>query len=209
MQLEHRIRTTPFLSITLAFMAGIVCSEMLPMVEFPYLPLIISFIIFGAGLVYFVFFMAGRYRIVLRGITSVIVILMFFSFAFILHNRRVEHHSTDNLPPSDSVIGWVGQIVADPVETGERLRYVVAVRSLSVLNRKGQEDVIIQGELEPKVFWYIDSLAEVDRPKLSDWIISASRLLGVDRSKNHSRFYYRLWCNRKGILRVSYSDGND
>ncbi len=209
MQLEHRIRTTPFLSITLAFMAGIVCSEMLPMVEFPYLPLIISFIIFGAGLVYFVFFMPGRYRIVLRGITSVIVILMFFSFAFILHNRRVEHQSTDNLPPSDSVIGWVGQIVTDPVETGERLRYVVAVRSLLVLNRKGQEDVIIQGELEPKIFWYIDSLPEVDRPKQSDWIVSASRLLRIDRSKNPTLFDYRLWLKRKGILRVSYSTGND
>ncbi len=209
MQVEHRIRTTPFLSITLAFIAGIVCSEMLPMYEFPFLPIIISLIIFCAGLIYFVFFMPGRYRIVLRGVTSLMIILLFFLIAFILHNRRVKLHSIDDLPSSDSIMGWVGQIVADPVETGARMRYEVAVRSLSVLNRKGQEDVVIQGELAPKVFWYIDSLAEVDRPKLSDWIISASRLLRVDRSKNPTRFDYRLWLKRKGILRVSYSAGND
>jgi competence protein ComEC len=209
MQVEHRIRTTPFLSITLAFIAGIVCSEMLPMYEFPFLPIIISLIIFCAGLIYFVFFMPGRYRIVLRGVTSLMIILLFFLIAFILHNRRVKLHSIDDLPSSDSIMGWVGQIVADPVETGARMRYEVAVRSLSVLNRKGQEDVVIQGELAPKVFWYIDSLAEVDRPKLSDWIISASRLLKVDRSKNPTRFDYRLWLKRKGILRVSYSAGND
>lgn len=209
MQVEHRIRTTPFLSITLAFIAGIVCSEMLPMYEFPFLPIIISLIIFCAGLIYFVFFMPGRYRIVLRGVTSLMIILLFFLIAFILHNRRVKLHSIDDLPSSDSIMGWVGQIVADPVETGARMRYEVAVRSLSVLNRKGQEDVVIQGELAPKVFWYIDSLAEVDRPKLSDWIISASRLLRVDRSKNPTHFDYRLWLKRKGILRVSYSAGND
>jgi competence protein ComEC len=137
------------------------------------------------------------------------IILLFFLIAFILHNRRVKHHSIDELPSSDSIMGWVGQIVAEPVETGARVRYEVAVRSLSVLNRKGQEDVVIQGELTPKVFWYIDSLAEVDRPKLSDWIISASRLLRVDRSKNPTHFDYRLWLKRKGILRVSYSAGND
>lgn len=209
MQVEHRIRTTPFLSITLAFIAGIVCSEMLPMYEFPFLPIIISLIIFCAGLIYFVFFMPGRYRIVLRGVTSLMIILLFFLIAFILHNRRVKLHSIDDLPSSDSIMGWVGQIVADPVETGARMRYEVAVRSLSVLNRKGQEDVVIQGELAPKVFWYIDSLAEVDRPKLSDWIVSASRLLRVDRSKNPTHFDYRLWLKRKGILRVSYSAGND
>lgn len=209
MQVEHRIRTTPFLSITLAFIAGIVCSEMLPMYEFPFLPIIISLIIFCAGLIYFVFFMPGRYRIVLRGVTSLMIILLFFLIAFILHNRRVKLHSIDDLPSSDSIMGWVGQIVTEPVETGARMRYEVAVRSLSVLNRKGQEDVVIQGELTPKVFWYIDSLAEVDRPKLSDWIISASRLLRVDRSKNPTRFDYRLWLKRKGILRVSYSAGND
>lgn len=209
MQLEHRIRTTPFLSITLAFMAGIVCSEMLPLSNLPLLPLVISITIFVSGLIYIVFFLSGRYRIVLRGFTSLMIILMFFSFAFILHNSRVNHHSTDVLPPTDSIRGWVGQVIDDPVKIGRRLRYEMAIRRLSLLNRKSQDDLTVMEGFAPKVFWYIDSLPEVDRPKLSDWVISDSRLLKVKRSKNPTRFDYRLWLQRKGIVRVSYSSGND
>ncbi len=134
---------------------------------------------------------------------------MFFSIAFILHNSRVNHHSTDVLPPTDSIRGWVGQVIDDPVKIGRRLRYEMAIRSLSLLNRKSQDDLTVKEGCAPKVFWYIDSLPEVDRPKLSDWVISDSRLLKVKRSKNPTRFDYRLWLQRKGIVRVSYSSGND